>query len=546
MSTLPVRARVDVRSGIPCERLADPLTLECVTGTPFARERFATLWGDGGPLTALARAKLRPWPAALAEEMREYHVRLGASAASLASLERLARGEAVCAIAGQQPGPLGGPLYSLHKTASAVGIAARVAARTRIPCVPMFWNHSEDSDFIEIRTSTVGDAGLAIHDLSLPEAIHRDGALVGGLPVAPLAALTGQALAHWQGLPGHAAVERLCRRAHGSAGEGSMTAARDLGEAHSALMLALFGERGLVVVDPRLPAFRAAARAVIDRYLDQAEQLSALARQAGPALIARIGRAPLADAALGSFVFGIEDGIRRKLTVAEARMRPHGLSISPSVALRPVVQDGVLPTVAMACGPGELAYLAQLREVFDALDVRAACPVPRFAATWLPPAASALVAASGADPWEVVTATDAVLKLHAERQVPADLREQLEGARADLLARMERFAAASTRVDASLPQMVESARGKLDYQFARLLEGLAGKVRHRLEREHPEWLRLRYYLSPGDRLQERRLASLEPVAWRGPAVVSQVCELAEEHAQALEAGEWLHYLVELG
>ena len=542
MGALPVRARVAIRPGTPSgtsvERLADPLTQDVASGSAFARERFATLWGDAESVTTLARAKLRPLPGDLAAELRDYNTRLGAPAASLAALERIVRGEAVCAVAGQQPGPMGGPLYALHKTASAVGIAARAAARTGVPCVPLYWTHSEDSDFLEIRSVTVGDAALGLHDLSLPDGIHHDGALVGGLPIPTLAALTEQALARWQGLPGHAAVDRLCRRA--------LAGARDLGEAQSALMLALFGDRGLVVVDPRMPAFRAAARVLIDRYLERAPALSTLVRQAGAALTARIGRSPLADSALDSFVFGIDDGLRRKLTVEEARARAPGTPLSPSVALRPVVQDGVLPTVAMACGPGELAYLAQLRELFEALDVRAACPVPRFAATWLPPAAAALVDASGADPWEVVAATDAVLKQHAERQIPADLREQLAEARADLMARMERFAAASTKVDASLPQLVESARGKLDYQFARLLEGLTGKARHRLEREHPEWLRLRYYLSPGDRLQERRLASLEPVAWRGADAARELCDLAEEHAAALERGEWHHYLVDLG
>ena len=541
MGALPVRARVVIRPGTPSgtsvERLADPLTQDVANGTAFARERFATLWGDAASVTNLARAKLRPLPGDLAVELRDYHARLGAPAASLAALERIVRGEAVCAVAGQQPGPLGGPLYALHKTASTVGIAARVASRTGVPCVPLYWTHSEDSDFPEIRSVTVGDAALALHDLSLPDEIHHDGALVGGLPIAPVAALTEQALARWQGLPGHAAVGRLCRRA--------LAGARDLGEAQSALMLALFGDRGLVVVDPRLPTFRAAARVVIDRYLERASALSALVRQAGGALTARIGRSPLADSALDSFVFGIDDGVRRKLTVEEAR-RAAGTALSPSVALRPVVQDGVLPTVAMACGPGELAYLAQLRELFEALEVRAACPVPRFAATWLPPAAASLVEASGADPWEVVAATDAVLKQHAERQIPSDLRDQLAEARADLMARMARFAAASTQVDASLPQLVESARGKLDYQFARVLEGLTGKARHKLEREHPEWLRLRYYLSPGDRLQERRLASLEPVAWRGADAALELCDLAEEHAAALERGEWHHDLVDLG
>ncbi len=535
---LPVRARISVQPGALYERLADPLTRECVAGSAFARDRFATWWPDGKALAALARAKLAPLPAPLARELREYHQRLGAPPASLAMLERLARGEAVCAVAGQQPAPLGGPLYGLHKTAAAAGLAARVAARTGVPCAPLFWTHSEDSDFAEIRSVTVGDAALALHDLSLPDDAHRDGALVGGVALEPLAALAEQALALWRELPAHGAAERLWR--------GAIAAARDLGEAHSALMLALFGARGLVVVDPRLPAFRAAARGVIERYLARAEAVSALARAAGERVAAHIGRQPLAESALESLVFGIDDGVRHKLTVGEARARAPARALSPSVALRPVVQDGVLPTVAMACGPGELAYLAQLREVFESLDVRAACPVPRLAATWLPPAALALVDASGAAPWEVVATTDAVLRQHAERQVPTDLHEQLAVAREEALARLERFASASTRVDPSLPQMVESARGKVDYQFARLLEGLTGKIRHRLEREHPEWLRLRYYLSPGDRLQERRIASLEPIAWRGVDVGVELCDLAEEHATALERGAWQHFLVELG
>ena len=45
--------------------------------------------------------------------------------------------------------------------------------------------------------------------------------------------------------------------------------------------------------------------------------------------------------------------------------------------------------------------------------------------------------------------------------------------------------------------MVDSARGKLDFQYARLREGLVGKVQQKLERQHPEWLRLRYYLHAG-------------------------------------------------
>ncbi len=531
-----VRARIRPGAEPPFDRLVDPLTQDLVAGGPLSRERVAVHWSDGDALQRLA-GKRRALPASLTIALRELHRRLGASAASLRALDRLAAGDAVCTVAGQQPAPLAGPLYALHKIAAAVGLARRFEARTGVPCVPLFWDHTEDSDFAEIRSIMLADVTLATHDLSLPGEAHAEGGLIGAVPVAPLVTLCEEALERWAGLPGHAAVGALMRPA--------LARARDLGEAHAALLLALFGDQGLVVLDPRLPAFRAAAREVVDRYLDRADSLTAAAWRAGETLEAHLGRRPLSDAALESFVFSVRDGVRHKITPTEARALGSASVLSPSVALRPAVQDGVLPTVAMACGPGELAYLAQLREVFEGLEVLAACPVPRLGATWLPPAALALLEASGAEPWLLVAATDQVLRRLSEARVPGELRVDLERLRTELGARLEAFARGAATLDASLPQMVESARAKMDYQLARLAEGLMGKARHRMEREHPEWLHVRYYLSPGDRLQERRLASLEPVAYRGPAVVRNLCDLAEAHAEALERGEHPHYLLEL-
>ena len=516
--------------------LADPLSLDLLAGGPISRERIATSWRDTDALRALATAKRAPLPAALADALVEFHRRLGASPASLANLERLARGEAVAAVAGQQPGPLGGPLYSLHKTASTVGLAREVTRRTGVPCVPLFWTHTEDSDFAEIRGATVIDAQLQLVDLQLPDPAHTDGGLVGSIAVEPLRELGERALDTWRELPGHADVAELWR--------GSLARARDLGEAMSALWLALFADTGLVVVDPRLPAFRAAARPILERYLANADPAHAAVRTAGSRLETLGGRSVLADAALESFVFEVLDGRRRKIAPEAARARGATAVLSPSVALRAAVQDGVLPTVAMACGPGELAYLAQLREVFDAVGVRAAAPALRFSATWLPPAAVALAEAAGGDAWEVVAHTDAVLARLAEAHVPGELQRALASTRAAADQSLARLAEVARGFDASLPQMVESARGKIDFQVTRLAEGVLGKARSRLDREQPLWRRLRYVLQPGDRLQERRLASLEVVARRGRDIVRGVCDLATEHARATAGGVHEHYLLE--
>jgi bacillithiol synthase len=534
--TLALRARVVGRPEAPFDRLWDPVTADLLAGGPVASERFAARWTDAAALKSLADAKRAPLDAALAREMAEQHRRLGASPASLASLDRLARGEAVAAVAGQQPAPLGGPLYSLHKIASAIGIADVVAERTGTPCVPLFWMHGEDSDFTEIRGASVADGSLVLHDLALPDDAHAEGGLVGGIALAPLRALCDEALAYWEGLPGHADATSLLAR--------SFAHARDLGEVTVALLLAIYAEQGLVVVDPRLPAFRAAARGVIGRYLDDADALQAAARTAGARLTVLAGRQPLSDASLDSFVFEIADGRRRKISAADARARGDAVTLSPSVALRPAVQDGVFPTVAMAVGPGEIAYLAQLREVFEGLAVRPALLVPRFGATWLPPEGVELVHAAGVDAWQVIAATDAVLAKYAETRIPLALESELTSARQAALDGLARFGEASRVLDASLPQMVESARGKVDFQFARLHEGLTGKARARLDREHPAWRRLRYLLLPGDKLQERRVASLEPIARRGASVAADLCELAAEHARRAADGVQEHAVLE--
>ena len=529
-----VRARV---AAVPENGLlADPLTLDLLAGGAIARERVATSWRETDALRSLAAAKRGPLPAALAESLAEYHRRLGASKASVANLDRLARGEAVAAVAGQQPAPLGGPLSSLHKPAAAVGLAREVERRTGAACVPLFWTHSEDSDFDEIRGATVCDAELQLADFELPDDAHRDGGLVGAIAVGPVRELGERALAAWRGLPGVAQAAEAWR--------GALARARDLGEAMTALWLALFAEQGLVVVEPRLSAFRAAARPILDRYLAQADAMHAAARAAGARLEALTGRRALADAALDSFVFEVGEAGRNKIAAADARARGASVVLSPSVALRAAVQDGVFPTVAMACGPGELAYLMQLREVFEAVGVHAAAPAVRFSATWLPPAAVALAEAAGGDAWDVVAHTDAVLGRVAETRVPGELQRALAAARAAADQSMARLTEVSRGFDASLPQMVESARGKIDFQVSRLAEGVLGKARGRLDREQPLWRRLRYVLQPGDRLQERRLASLEPVARRGRDVVRGLCDLAAEHARATASGVHEHYLLE--
>ncbi len=306
-------------------------------------------------------------------------------AARARHLDRLAAGGAACVVTGQQAGLFGGPLYSVHKAASAIRLAERLEAESGVPCVPIFWLQSEDHDFEEIATTwTLKGDGLAA--LSVDADPADDGRAVADVRLGPSIEPALDALA--DALEGLSSAEsvmaqwRACYRP-----DASPTAA------FRRLMEALFAEWGLLVLDPRdpqAPALAAAAAPVHRRALNDAAALSTVLEERAAALDAagfnvqvhvRPG-APL------SFWHAADDGPRVRIEPADGEWvtcapTPQPLRradvletlarsprrFSTSALLRPILQDTWLPTAAYVGGPGEIAYFAQLPPLYRAFDL---------------------------------------------------------------------------------------------------------------------------------------------------------------------------------
>ncbi len=232
-------------------------------------------------------------------------------------------------VAGQQPAPGLGPLYALHKAAAAVSLARRWQA------VPVFWVAGDDHDLAE--ASQV--EGLQV-PLSAPPGTP--------LNLLPCDDTLKTWLETWRSsLPPSPHRDPLFARLTAScAGTWSDWMARTL--------LTLFD--GLVVVDPAW--VRDLTAGTLARYrASEPSALTALAEHSRKLTSAgfRLQASPLPQ----THLFSIRDGKRQR--------SPEG--DSPDVLLRPVVQDALLPVLAMVAGPGEAAYLGQAGPLYEALGV---------------------------------------------------------------------------------------------------------------------------------------------------------------------------------
>jgi bacillithiol biosynthesis cysteine-adding enzyme BshC len=150
------------------------------------------------------------------------------------------------------------------------------------------------------------------------------------------------------------------------------------GDATRYLVNALFGERGLVIVEGDRPKLKACFKSTMTKELEKNlvfeavnKQIKALEQhgkvQVNPREINlfyldRLGRNRIMTDVNGVSING-RKGIRNIEEVVEELQEEPG-NFSPNVLLRPVYQETILPNLAYIGGPGETAYWLELRNLF--------------------------------------------------------------------------------------------------------------------------------------------------------------------------------------
>ena len=307
----------------------------------------------------------------------------GSSQKTFDNIGRLRQSDCVAVLTGQQTGIIGGPLYTIYKALTAIK-AADELTRNGTPAVPIFWAATEDHDFAEIAEAFNIDATGKLAHVVIEGDPQSESKPVGSIVVSQVDADV---------ITDH--LESLTPSEFSSATKELFTncwkAGTTHGQAFCSFIAQIFADYGLIVVDPMSPKLKALSAPLIASVINEKKTIaeSLLERSTKLSNAGYHSQVLIDDESVP--LFWINDAGERRAVKAtgDGRFRINGERemissqwliekisteperFSPGVMLRPVVQDYLFPSICYFGGGAEIAYFAQISEVYRLLGRRA-------------------------------------------------------------------------------------------------------------------------------------------------------------------------------
>lgn len=313
------------------------------------------------------------------------------------NIANLRKDNSVVVIGGQQAGILTGPLYSVHKIISIILLAEKKGSELGIPVVPVFWIAGEDHDYLEVNHVFVPGAEK-MERKTFPQRVVEK-------KMASDIELDKEICYAW--------AEKLIK-ADGETEHSkellvlvkeAVDASHTFVDLFSYLVMHLFQEFGLLIVDSGDKALRVLEKEIFLNQIDQFKEIGE-AVQKQQTIVKESGYSTvieMSDNPVNLFYYDEENSERILLTYDEEKSLfvgkdqtvhftleelkeiasefPHKLS--NNVVTRPIMQDLLFPTLAFIGGPGEIAYWGELKQAFEQMNIKMPPIVPRLNITLL-------------------------------------------------------------------------------------------------------------------------------------------------------------------
>ena len=189
-----------------------------------------------------------------------------------------------------------------------------------------------------------------------------------------------------------------------------------------------------------------------------------------------------------------------------------------------LVQDTLFPTICYVAGPSELAYLGQLRGVYEHFGVPMPLMYPRATATLIDSGTRRFLTRYGVRMEDLQPQDESALNKLLQSQLPASVEQAIGDAEAAVRRTLERIIEVIPAVDPTLAGAAKTTLGKLEHDLRGLQNKVIQAAKKRDETLRRQFARAQAQIFPLGHPQERTLGVVFFLNRYGPALMDRLME----------------------
>ncbi len=482
------------------------------------------------------------------ESLFQSHENRNAPASTLHHIRQLAHPNTFLIIAGQQPGILGGPLYTFFKILHAIVLSRKLSESSNYTFSPAFWNASEDHDFDEISTcfwqSKEGKLDTFVWE--------RENS------AQPFYWIAADEFPLEEFLDWIKAISRTTDFSDEIYQDitSCMAKATSFPDFTETLLWQIFEKEGLIIVRPDDPYTQQQAKPLFEREIKNPQESSQCVSRIGETLDREGMKVQLHKRKDRTSFFLVRENRRIPIYIKEDGFIDDGQNrfttselldllekqpdcFSASAILRPVIQDSVYPTAGMILGPGETAYHLLLHDLYSTHGIPRTMLVPRFGFTFIENRDMRLLQKYDLSPIDLRQDFAALTKSLLRKEKVENIEPEKESLDNSLDKFYHSLKQRAEKADPTILKVLDKNRGKIEQQIEQSENLVLRREAEKDETVRKHITNLQTSLFPDGELQERRYTIFNYLIKYGYGFVDEMKDICEN----IEKGN--HYFIQI-
>ncbi|MDZ7757339.1 bacillithiol biosynthesis cysteine-adding enzyme BshC [Rhodohalobacter sp.] len=449
----------------------------------------------------------------VSDALKEFNSQFEPSEATHLNIEKLRDPKTLAVVTGQQMVLYGGPVYTVLKTLTAIQLAKKYEQELNRPVVPVFWLADEDHDIEEI-----SQLGLMNRDemTKCSDSFEEPGKRVGQYSIKEVHHQLRTCIK--SGLIDTDFSNKLWEILDSSYNEKHTVV-----KAFGLFMQKLFGSHGLIIAGSNDDTIKSLSKSTLTQSISKADDIADRLKE-NTKNLKKLGYEGQVHLNNSNLFYISDNGQRVKIQydgdvwfidnndkrwssnelIQDINENPN--QFSPNVFLRPILQDRILPTLSYVAGPGEIAYYAQMRGIYEYFDQSMPQIVPRFSATLIESSVDRIMDKL---PFGIKDYSKRIEDLESEYIEQTD-QPDLEKIFGDWKQRIDSITDEKKSVIGEIDPTLKNTAGKASATYFSELDKLKGKLYKSLKQQEKTQLerilKIKSNLFPNGNLQEREIA----------------------------------------